>query len=30
MPSKNAPTNQAGITLDTMTQEFIVICEKYK
>jgi hypothetical protein len=30
MPSKNAPTNKAGITLDTMTQEFIVICEKYK
>jgi hypothetical protein len=28
MPSKNSPTNKTGVTLDTMTQEFIVICEK--
>jgi hypothetical protein len=28
MPSKNSPSNKTGVTFDTMTQEFIVICEK--
>lgn len=29
MPSLNSPTNQTGAKVGTMTQEFIVICEKY-
>ncbi|MEY4768200.1 MAG: hypothetical protein RL637_839 [Pseudomonadota bacterium] len=28
MPSKNSPSNKSGITKATMTQEFIVVCEK--
>jgi hypothetical protein len=30
MPSKNSPTNQTGVKMGTMTQEFIVVCEKKK
>lgn len=28
MPAKNSPTNQTGVKMGTMTQEFIVVCEK--
>lgn len=28
MPSQNSPTNQAGSTSNTMSQEYIVVCEK--
>lgn len=28
MPAQNSPTNQTGVKMGTMTQEFIVVCEK--
>jgi hypothetical protein len=28
MPSKNSPTNQVGKTVNTMLNEYIVVCEK--
>ena len=30
MPSKNSPSNKAGVRKGTMTQEYIVVCEKVK
>lgn len=30
MPSKNSPTNKAGVLGSTMTEEYIVIMEKTK
>lgn len=30
MPSKNSPSNKAGVRKGTMTQEYIVVCEKIK
>ncbi|MBA4349057.1 MAG: modification methylase, partial [Thermodesulfovibrio sp.] len=30
MPSKNSPTNKAGVLGSTMTEEYIVIMEKIK
>lgn len=30
MPLKNSPTNRAGILSDTMSYEYIVVCEKFK
>lgn len=28
MPLKNSPTNQKGVQRGTMTQEYIIVCEK--
>jgi hypothetical protein len=28
MPSRNSPTNKPGVVLDTMSHEYIVVCEK--
>ncbi|MBI5894411.1 MAG: modification methylase [Deltaproteobacteria bacterium] len=30
MPSKNSPSNKVGVRKGTMTQEYIVVCEKVK